>query len=264
MIGIVVTGIAGRMGQEISRAVRQTEGARFVAGTVRLHAPAHEVSGQIGLPVDDNLQDAIRRGANVVIDFTSPGAIVEHAEVCAAAKVPLVVGTTGLSAEQKTALEEAAEEIPVVFAPNMSVGVNLLFRLAAEAAKVLGPGYDVEIVEAHHKHKKDAPSGTALRLAEVVAESLGRDLEQDACYGRQGLIGERPAGQIGIQTVRGGDVVGEHTLFFLGEGERVELTHRASSRGAFAEGAVRAALWVVGQAPGLYDMQDVLGFRETR
>lgn len=263
MIRMVVTGIAGRMGTEIVRSIRATDGARFVAGTVRRHGPAHEVSGQLGLPVDDSLEAALGRGADVAIDFTSPEATVEHVAIARTAGVPLVIGTTGLSADQKKAIEEASREIPIVFAPNMSVGVNLLFRLAAEAARVLGEGYDVEIVEAHHRHKKDAPSGTALRLAEVVADSLGRDLAREACYGRHGVIGERPHGQIGIQTVRGGDVVGEHTLFFLGDGERVELTHKASSRGAFAEGAVRAALWVVGRAPGLYDMQDVLGFRQA-
>lgn len=264
MTRMVVTGIAGRMGTQIVHSIRETDGARFVAGTVRRHGPAQEVSGQLGLPVVDNLEAALSRGVDVVIDFTSPEATVEHVAICRKAGTAMVIGTTGLSADQKKALDEAAGEIPIVFAPNMSVGVNLLFRIASEAAHVLGQGYDVEIVEAHHRHKKDAPSGTALRLAEVVADSLGRDLEKEACYARQGVVGERPKGQIGIQTVRGGDVVGEHTLFFLGDGERLELTHRASSRGAFSEGAVRAGIWVAGRDPGLYDMQDVLGFGSGR
>lgn len=261
MARIVVTGIAGRMGGEIAKAVRETVGAQFVAGTIRRGGPAAEVSERLGLPVDDSLEAALDRGADVVIDFTAPEATAEHARICADRGKALVVGTTGLSPEQKGELLGLSARIPMVVAPNMSVGVNLLLRLAAEAARVLGEGYDVEIVEAHHRHKKDAPSGTALRIAEVVAEALGRDLAKDATYGRHGMTGPRPRSEIGIQTVRGGDVVGEHTLFFLGEGERLELTHRASSRGAFARGAVRAALWAVGRAPGLYDMQDVLGFR---
>lgn len=260
MIRIVVTGIAGRMGTEIAQAAGQS--ARLVAGTVRKGGPAIAFSEKLGLPVFDCLEHALARGADAVIDFTSPESTLEHARICAAHGTALVVGTTGLSPDQKAELATAAEKIPLVFAPNMSVGVNLLLRLAAEAARVLGDAYDVEIVEAHHRHKKDAPSGTALRIAEVVADALGRNLDQVANYGRHGNVGPRPSKEIGIQTVRGGDVVGDHTLFFLGEGERIELTHKASSRGAFAKGAVRAAIWAAAQQPGLYDMQDVLGFRE--
>lgn len=262
MTRIVVTGITGRMGTEIARAVDETEGAVFVAGTIRTGGNAAGLSDKLALPIDDSLEAALDRGADVVIDFTTPEASLAHARICAQRGVALVVGTTGLNPQQKAELTSHARQIPLVFAPNMSVGVNLLLRLAAEAAKVLGDAYDVEIVEAHHKHKKDAPSGTALRIAEVVAHELGRDLAQDANYGRHGVIGARPPREIGIQTVRGGDVVGEHTLFFFGEGERIELTHKASSRGAFARGAVRAAQWARAQSPGLYDMQDVLGFRE--
>lgn len=264
MARIVVTGIAGRMGREIASAIHEVAGAHFVAGTVRKGGNAVELSDKLDLSIDDSLEAALDRGADAVIDFTSAEATLAHARICAARGTALVVGTTGLSPEQKAELASHAQAIPLVFAPNMSVGVNLLFRLAAEAAQVLGDAYDVEIVEAHHKHKKDAPSGTALRLAEVVAEALGRDLGQVANYGRHGNVGARPATEIGIQTVRGGDVVGEHTLYFLGEGERIELTHRASSRGAFARGAVRAAIWAAGRGPGLYDMQDVLGFAQTK
>lgn len=258
MTRIVVTGIGGRMGQELAAAVESTEGARLVAGTIRVGGNAAGLSDHLALPVDAGLEPALDRGADVVIDFTAPEASVEHARICAARGVALVVGTTGLTPEQRAAVVGAAGQIPLLLAPNMSVGVNLLFRLATQAAQVLGEGYDVEIVEAHHRHKKDAPSGTALRLAEVVADALGRDLGQVANYGRQGMIGARPQQEIGIQTVRGGDVVGEHTLLFLGEGERIELTHRASSRDAFSRGAVRAALWLAGRRPGLYGMDDVL------
>lgn len=262
MSRIVVAGIAGRMGTEISRAVLETDGARLVAGTVPRGGNAVELAEKLAMPVDDSLEAAIARGADTVIDFTAPEASLEHARICAERGVALVVGTTGLDPQQKAELASFAKRIPLVFAPNMSVGVNLLLRLAAQAAKTLGDAYDVEIVEAHHKHKKDAPSGTALAIAEVVAGALGRDLGEVANYGRHGVTGVRPQREIGIQTVRGGDVVGEHTLFFFGEGERIELTHKASSRGAFARGAVRAAIWAAGKAPGLYDMQDVLGFSE--
>ena len=258
MVRVVVTGIAGRMGRAIAEAIDAMDGIRFVAGTIRRGGNAAGLSDRLAMPVDDSLEAALDRGADAVIDFTTPEASMEHARICAARGAALVVGTTGFSPEQKAALTAAAGRIPIVLAPNMSVGVNLLFRLAAEAARTLGDAYDVEIVEAHHRHKKDAPSGTALRLAEVVAGALGRDFDDVACYGRRGITGPRPPQEIGIQTVRGGDVVGEHTLLFLGEGERVELVHRASSRGAFAAGAVRAAVWAVGRAPGLYDMQDVL------
>jgi len=262
MTRIVVAGITGRMGTEIARAVDEAAGAAFVAGTIRPGGNAAGVSDRLALPIDDSLEAALDRGADAVIDFTTPEASLAHARICAQRGVALVVGTTGLDAQQKAGLVSHAKQIALVFAPNMSVGVNLLLRLAAEAAKVLGDAYDVEIVEAHHKHKKDAPSGTALRIAEVVAHELGRDLAKDANYGRHGAIGPRPPREIGIQTVRGGDVVGEHTLFFLGDGERIELTHRASSRGAFARGAVRAAIWAAARPAGLYDMQHVLGFAE--
>jgi 4-hydroxy-tetrahydrodipicolinate reductase len=180
-------------------------------------------------------------------------------EFCAGRGIPVVVGTTGLNEEQKEALTMFANRAPTVFSPNMSVGVNLLFKLAATAATILGNEYDAEIVETHHRNKKDAPSGTALRLAETIAEALGRKLDEQAVYARHGMIGERSRSEIGIQTLRAGDIVGEHTLLLAGPGERIELTHRAHSRENFARGAVRAALWIADKEPGLYSMADVLG-----
>jgi len=173
-----------------------------------------------------------------------------------------VIGTTGLSDSEKLQLEDKASGIPVVFAPNMSVGVNLVLQLLQTASRVLGDDSDIEIVEAHHRHKKDAPSGTALRMGEVIADTLGRDLQECAVYGREGFTGERSRETIGFETIRGGDIVGEHNVMFAGLGERVEISHKASSRMTFAKGAVRAALWLQGQGPGLYDMQDVLGLKE--
>ncbi len=187
---------------------------------------------------------------------------MEHLEICRRAGRTLVVGTTGLDADQEAALRAAAAEHTVVYAPNMSVGVNLTFKLVELAARALGDSTDVEILEAHHRHKVDAPSGTALRLGRIVADTLGRDLEQDAVYGREGHTGARERSTIGFATVRGGDIVGEHTALFAGEGERVEITHKASDRGIFASGAVRAAVWASERGPGLFDMQDVLGLRE--
>lgn len=184
-----------------------------------------------------------------------------HVELCRKAGKRMVIGTTGLSAEQKARVAEATEETAIVFAPNMSIGVNLCFKLVELAARVLGEGVDIEVIEAHHRHKVDAPSGTALRLGEVVAQTLGRDLAECALYGREGVTGERPRDAIGFSTIRAGDVVGEHTVMFADVGERVEITHRASSRMTFAKGAVRAAIWVMGQERGLFDMQDVLGLR---
>ena len=256
MVKIVVTGIAGRMGGELIRAVRADPETRLVAGTVRAHGPAAELSSRLAVAVDDSLEAAIARGADVVIDFTSPRATAEHASACANAKTALVVGTTGLGPAELQAIDEAAKAIPVVLAPNMSVGMNLLFRLVEEAAWAL-PGFDAEVVEIHHRHKKDSPSGSALRLARSITQGRGGSA-REIVHGRHGQVGERPAGEIGMHAVRGGDVAGDHTVFFLGPGERLELTHRASSREAFAAGAVRAARWVVGRPAGLYSMQDVL------
>jgi 4-hydroxy-tetrahydrodipicolinate reductase len=264
MIKVVVTGAAGRMGTQIVRIVRATEGMAL-AGAVERPGPAVGQDagalagiGPAGVAVVDDLAKALA-GADAVIDFTSHEASARHAEACAERGVPLVVGSTGFTPEAKARVAAAARRIPVVLAPNMSVGVTVLFELVRQAARVLGDAYDVEIVELHHKRKRDAPSGTAVRLGEVAAEALGRDPKDVLAFSRHGIVGERPPWQIGLQTLRGGDVVGEHTVFFCGEGERIELTHRATSREQFAHGAVRAARWVIGKPAGLHDMAAVLG-----
>jgi len=268
MTKVVVTGAAGRMGREIVRLVLGTPGLEL-HGAVERSGPAVGqdpalLAGQppSGLRIVDGLEQALP-GAQVVIDFTHFEASARHAEACAAAGVAIVIGSTGFTPEAKARVAAAARQVPVILSPNMSVGVNVLFELVRQAAAVLGDAYDVEIVELHHKKKKDAPSGTAVKLAEVAAEALGRDPAKDLTFARQGMIGERPAREIGVQTVRGGDIVGEHTVYFCGEGERLELTHRATAREQFARGAVRAATWVAGRPPGLHDMADVLGFRKA-
>jgi 4-hydroxy-tetrahydrodipicolinate reductase len=269
MLRTVITGVSGRMGSTLLRLVLGTPGMSLVGATAR---PGSAAVGQdaalatrmnepLGLAVVDDLSRAIEVGAQVVIDFTSAEASVEHARLCAARRVPMVIGSTGFSPESRAEVAAAARSVPIVLAPNTSVGVNVVIQVAAELARVLGEGFDVEVLEAHHRMKKDAPSGTALRLAEELAAALGRDKEQDLTYARHGLIGARPAKEIGVQTLRGGDVVGEHTVYFYGDGERVELTHRATSRDQFARGALRAAAWVVGRPAGLYDMADVLGLQ---
>jgi 4-hydroxy-tetrahydrodipicolinate reductase len=264
MIKVVVTGAAGRMGIQIARAVRATEGMALSGAVERPGvAVGQDVGvlagvGPVGVIVGDDLAKALP-GADVVIDFTSHEASARHAELCAERGVALVIGSTGFTPEAKARVAAAARKIPIVLSPNMSVGVNVLFELVRQAAKILGDAYDVEVVELHHKKKRDAPSGTAVRLGEVAAEALGRDPKDTFAFSRHGIIGERPPWQIGLQTVRGGDVVGEHTVYFFGEGERVELTHRATSRDQFVRGAVRAAAWIVGKPAGLHDMAAVLG-----
>lgn len=195
---------------------------------------------------------------DVLIEFTLPEATIEHVEQCAQAKRPIVIGTTGLSEDQLTILQRAAKAIPIVFAPNMSVGVNVCLSLLQTAAKAFGDSVDIEVVEAHHRAKIDAPSGTALKMGEVVADALGRSLKDDGVFSRHGRTGARKRNTIGFSTIRGGDIVGDHTVMFIGEGERVEISHRSNSRMTYASGAVRAAKWVVGQSPGLYGMPDVL------
>jgi len=267
MIHVVVTGAAGRMGGQILKLLRATEGFAVAGATERPGFPAGSDAGvlagigPIQVPVVDDLGRALAAKAQVVVDFTTFEASARHAEVCAGKGVALVVGSTGFTAEARERVKAAAKAIPIVLSPNMSVGVNVVFELVRQAARVLGDAYDVEIVEMHHKKKKDAPSGTAVRLAEIAAEALGRDPAKDLAYARHGMIGERPPREIGVQALRGGDVVGEHTVFFVGEGERIEIAHRASSREQFARGALRAARWIVGKPPGLYDMADVLGLR---
>jgi 4-hydroxy-tetrahydrodipicolinate reductase len=195
----------------------------------------------------------------VLIDFTRPEGTLAHLAVCRARNVKMVIGTTGFSAEQKEELKEAAKEIAIVFAPNMSVGVNVTFKLLQMAARALNEGYDIELIEAHHRHKVDAPSGTALRMGEIVAEALNRDLEEVSVYGRHGVTGERLPATIGFSTVRGGNIVGDHTVMFAGTGERIEISHKASSRANFAVGALRAARFLADKESGLFDMQDVIG-----
>jgi 4-hydroxy-tetrahydrodipicolinate reductase len=216
--------------------------------------------GHMGVPVSDNLASVAGLG-DVIIDFSFADMILDTAKICAGSGTPLVIGTTGLKPELRDELRTIVAPIPCVFAPNMSVGVNVLFKLVAEAAAILGDEYDIEITEVHHRFKKDAPSGTANRLAEIVAGVLNRDLSEEARYGRSGITGERSRREIGIHALRMGDVVGEHTVSFGNLGERIELTHRAQSRDALASGAIRAAKFVASVVPGLYDMQDVLGLR---
>lgn len=263
-VRVVVTGVTGRMGQLFVKLVRDTPGFTLSGGTARPGSAAIGLDvglaahlGQLEVPCSGSLDEALD-GANVVIDFTTPEASVRHAKICAEKKVPLVVGSTGFSAEAKAAMAEASQVVPIVMSPNMSIGVNLVIELAAQLATRLGPEFDIDVLEAHHRHKKDAPSGTALRLADEIAKALLRRPETIRTS-RVGSIGERPREEIGVQTLRGGDVVGEHTVYFFGDGERIELTHRASSREQFGRGALRAARWVQGRAPGLYGMSDVLG-----
>jgi 4-hydroxy-tetrahydrodipicolinate reductase len=263
LLRVVVTGVSGRMGSTLVRMVREAKDLTLVGGTDQ--AGTASIGLDVGLaarqrpaelPTLDSLDKALD-GADVVIDFTNPEASILHAKVCAERGVPLVIGSTGFSAESNTLVDLAATKIPLVVSPNMSVGVNLLIQLTGELARKIGPSFDVEIVETHHRHKKDAPSGTALRLAEEVAIALGRG-HKDIRTARVGQVGERSTTEIGVQSLRGGDVVGEHTVFFLGDGERIELTHRATSRDQFGHGALRAARWIVGRRPGLYSMLDVL------
>ena len=267
MIKIAVTGAAGRMGGRLITAVKEAEGLELAGAAER---PGHHMAGQdaglaagcgeLGVAIVDDLEKALEN-ADVLIDFTFPEVTLKNAEVCARMGKKMVIGSTGFTPEQKAQFQKIVADIAVVLAPNMSVGVNACFKLLKETAKILGDGFDVEIVELHHNKKKDAPSGTAVRMGEVVAEALGRDYNEVANYHREGMCGERTAEEIGMQTVRGGDIVGEHTVYFIGMGERIEISHRAMSRDMFARGAVRAAQWLDGQQAGVYDMQDVLGLK---
>lgn len=267
MVRVIVTGAAGRMGGRVLSLAKEAEDFQIVGATERPGHPAigrdaGEVAGfgSAGVQVTDRLADIIK-SANVVIDFTAPEASVSHLRAASDAGIAIVVGTTGLNKEQLEGARRLATKMACVISPNMSVGVNVLFKTLKEVAGTLGEDYDVEIVEAHHHFKKDAPSGTALRMAQVVAEALGWDLEQVGIYGRKGIVGERPKTQIGVHTVRAGDIVGEHTVVFGGMGERIEIVHRAHSRDNFARGALRAARFVAQAPKGLYDMADVLGLK---
>ena len=264
---IAVTGAAGRMGKTLIEAVANAEGCELSAaferpGSSLIGVDAGELAGlgKNGVVISDNLESAVDT-FDVLIDFSVPAATLANAKICAAHGRKIVIGTTGFTPEQKAELLDSIKSVAACMASNYSTGVNLCFKLAGMAAAILGDDYDVEIYEAHHKHKIDAPSGTALSLGEAVAGPLGRNLREVAVYGREGITGARKRETIGFTTVRAGDIVGDHTVIFAADGERVEITHKASSRMSFARGAVRAAGWLGERQPGLYDMQDVLGLK---
>lgn len=265
-IRFALVGSTGRMGRTLIEAVLKAEDAELVAAIDQADSPfigkdAGELIGSpCGVIISSDLEAGLSR-ADCLIDFTRPEGTLIHLEACRKHKVGLVIGTTGFTAEGKKQIEAAGKEIPIVFAPNMAVGVNAVFKLLDVAARILNEGYDVEVIEAHHRHKVDAPSGTALRMGEIVAAALGRTLEEDAVYGREGHTGERPASQIGFSTIRGGDIVGDHTVLFAGTGERIEITHKSASRMSYALGSLRAARFMRGKACGVFDMQDVLGLK---
>lgn len=266
-VRIAVTGALGRMGRTLVEATGLNGSAVLNAAialpdSTLIGGDIGEVSGvgRLGVTLVGDIK-AVVDDFDVLIDFSSPKSTLANIDVCRNAGKAIVIGTTGFDSEQQAEFDRAVEGMPVCFATNYSTGVNLCFKLLALAAEALGEDSDIEIVEAHHRHKVDSPSGTALSMGQVVADTLGRDLNKVAVYGREGQDGPREKDTIGFATVRGGDVVGEHTVSFLAEGERVEITHKASSRMAFARGAVRAAIWLATQSNGLYDMQDVLGFK---
>lgn len=267
-IRVAIAGAGGRMGRTLVSAVHQSEGLVVSAATERAESglvgvDAGEVAGigRVGAPIRPDL-DEVLADFDVLIDFTTPEATMRHVALCRDARCRMVIGTTGLNPSQQESIGEAAIDTALVYAPNMSVGVNLCFKLLELAARVMGDDVDIEIVEAHHRHKVDAPSGTALRMGEIIATALGRDLGEVAVYGRQGHTGPRERSTIGFETIRAGDTVGEHSVWFAADGERVEITHRASNRMTFARGAARAARWIAGQDRGQFDMQDVLELRD--
>ncbi|MDR3567634.1 MAG: 4-hydroxy-tetrahydrodipicolinate reductase [Syntrophobacteraceae bacterium] len=267
MIRAAVAGIAGRMGSRVAQVLCESDGVELSGGFEFSGHPmvgkdlAEAIGGSpTGKKIGGRIEEALG-SADVIIDFTNAASSLENLRAASARGAPMVIGSTGFTPEQMDLAKELASSVPVVISPNMSVGVNILFKLVAEAARLLGDDCDIEIVEAHHRFKKDAPSGTALKLARIVASSLDRDLDEVGVYARHGMIGERTGPEIGIQTIRGGDIVGEHTVIFASLGERIELVHKAHNRDNFARGAVRAARWVVGRPHGVYDMSDVLGIK---
>lgn len=265
-IRIAIAGASGRMGRMLIETTLKAEDAVLAAAFERpesifIGRDAGEFGGvPCGVPITSDVAEGLAQ-ADCLIDFTRPEATLHHLALARAAGCGIVIGTTGFSAEGKAAIADAAREIPVVFAPNMAVGVNAVFKLLDMAARILDEGYDVEVIEAHHRMKVDAPSGTALRMGEVVADALGRDLGSCAIYGREGVTGERDSQTIGFSTIRGGDIVGDHTVLFAGVGERIEITHKSASRMPYATGSLRAARFLAGRKSGLFDMQDVLGLR---
>lgn len=266
MLNVAVAGAGGRMGRMLIEAVLAADDLRLVGALDIDGSPAlgqdagAGCARHTGVAVTSELPAGLA-AAQVLIDFTRPAGTLAHLAACRERGVRMVIGTTGLDAAQRAHIAAAAAELAIVLAPNMSVGVNVMLALAEQAARLLGEGYDLEVVEAHHRHKVDAPSGTALRMGEVVAKALGRDLADCAVYGREGHTGERPATQIGFATIRGGDIVGDHTVLFAGGGERIEITHKSASRMPYAQGALRAGRFLSSRSSGLFDMQDVLGLK---
>lgn len=260
---IAIAGASGRMGQMLIEAVRATDdcrlgGALDIASSPALGQDAGAFAGQpTGVLITSDLRQGLH-GCDVLIDFTRPEGTLEHLRVCRELGVSAVIGTTGFTDAQKAEIAEASKHIAIMMAPNMSVGVNVTLKLLEMAAKALSTGYDIEIVEAHHRHKVDAPSGTALKMGEVIAGALGRDLKKCAVYERYGVTGERDPSSIGFATIRGGDIVGDHTVLFAGTGERIEISHKSSSRATYAQGSLRAARFLAGRKSGLFDMFDVL------
>ena len=265
-IDVAVAGASGRMGRMLVEAVLASgdcnlTGALDMPGSPALGTDAGAFLGRpTGVAITSDLARGLA-GADVLIDFTRPEGTLAHLAACRAQRVAMVIGTTGLAPEHKAAIAAAAADLPIVLAPNMSVGVNVMLKLLEQAARALAQGYDIEVIEAHHRHKVDAPSGTALAMGETLARALGRDLKDCAVYAREGVTGERDPSSIGFATIRGGDIVGDHTVLFAGTGERIEITHRSSSRANYAAGSLRAARFLQGRAPGLYGMDDVLGLK---
>jgi 4-hydroxy-tetrahydrodipicolinate reductase len=263
---IAVAGASGRMGRMLIEAIQNADdtvlvGALDVAGSPNLGADAAAFLGKpAGTPIEADLSKGLAN-ADFLIDFTRPEGTLKHLEYCAAHGIKMIIGTTGFDEAGKAAIAAAAKKTAIVFAPNMSIGVNVTMKLLEMAAKSFSHGYDIEIIEAHHRHKVDAPSGTALRMGEVIADALGRDLKEVAVYAREGVTGERDPSSIGFATIRGGDIVGDHTVLFAGIGERIEITHKSASRVTYALGSLRAARFLADKTDGLYDMQDVLGLR---
>ncbi len=263
---VAVAGASGRMGHMLIEALResgdcQLTGALDIASSLAIGNDACAFLGHAsGVAVTADLQAGLAKAA-VLIDFTRPEGTLAHLRVCRELGVKAVIGTTGFTEPQKRAIADAARDIAIMMAPNMSVGVNVTLKLLEMAAKALATGYDIEIIEAHHRHKVDAPSGTALKMGEVIADALGRDLKACAVYAREGVTGERDPSTIGFSTIRGGDIVGDHTVLFAGTGERIEITHKSSSRATYAQGSLRAVRFLAGRESGLYDMFDVLGLR---
>jgi 4-hydroxy-tetrahydrodipicolinate reductase len=268
MINAIIAGAGGRMGGRIIANIMETLGINVKGAFEHSNHPLIgqdagivAVGKELNVKISSDLKTIIKEG-DVIIDFTHPDASLEHIKIAHEFKKPIVVGTTGINSSYIQEISKAFNDIPCVIAPNMSVGVNLLYKLIDLTTRVLGEDYDIEIVEAHHRMKKDAPSGTALQLARVAAQARGKNLEEVGVFERNGMIGERKKGEIGLQTIRCGDIVGEHNVMFATTGERIELVHKASSRDTFAKGAIRAALWVYDKDPGLYNMQDVLGLKD--